>query len=162
MNTALEYSTKVVQEGGRRCKKSTLNDLVHLAPLRIPLMNPPLTSLRIPLMNPASDRNPSKCLHSTGTFAANRFSMYSNFKINRGFFLCNLYSNLFNGFEASYSAFILNCCMNVFMHNAYNIYNTVYTIHILSIKDITHFTNRRRFPNDLALPPPFNLPPPFM
>ncbi len=26
---------------GRRCKKSTLNDLVHLTPLRIPLMNPP-------------------------------------------------------------------------------------------------------------------------
>jgi hypothetical protein len=41
MNTALEYSTRVVQEGGRRCKKSTLNDLVHLTPLRIPLMNPP-------------------------------------------------------------------------------------------------------------------------
>jgi hypothetical protein len=38
--TALEYSTRVVQEGGRRCKKSTLNDLVHLTPLRIPLMNP--------------------------------------------------------------------------------------------------------------------------
>jgi hypothetical protein len=42
MNTALEYSTRVVQEGGRRYKKSTLNDLVHLTPLRIPLMNPPL------------------------------------------------------------------------------------------------------------------------
>jgi hypothetical protein len=42
MNTALEYSTRVVQEGGRRCKKSTLNDLVHLTPLRIPLMNPPI------------------------------------------------------------------------------------------------------------------------
>ncbi len=41
MNTALEYSTRVIQEGGRRCKKSTLNDLVHLTPLRIPLMNPP-------------------------------------------------------------------------------------------------------------------------
>jgi hypothetical protein len=41
MNTALEYSTRVVQEGGRRCKKITLNDLVHLTPLRIPLMNPP-------------------------------------------------------------------------------------------------------------------------
>jgi hypothetical protein len=41
MNTALEYSTRVVQEEGRRCKKSTLNDLVHLTPLRIPLMNPP-------------------------------------------------------------------------------------------------------------------------
>jgi hypothetical protein len=27
MNTALEYSTRVVQEGDRRCKKSTLNDL---------------------------------------------------------------------------------------------------------------------------------------
>ncbi len=44
MNTALEYSTRLVQEGGRRCKKSTLNDLVHLTPLRIPLMNPPLIS----------------------------------------------------------------------------------------------------------------------
>ncbi len=42
MNTALEYSTRVVQEGGCRCKKSTLNDLVHLIPLRIPLMNTPL------------------------------------------------------------------------------------------------------------------------
>jgi hypothetical protein len=41
MNTALEYSTRVVQEGGRRCKKSTLNDLLHLTSLRIPLMNPP-------------------------------------------------------------------------------------------------------------------------
>jgi hypothetical protein len=41
MNTALEYSTRVVQEGCRRCKKSTLNDLVHLTPLTIPLMNPP-------------------------------------------------------------------------------------------------------------------------
>jgi hypothetical protein len=41
MNTALEYSTRVVQEGGRRCKKSTLNDLVHLSPQRIPFMNPP-------------------------------------------------------------------------------------------------------------------------
>ena len=45
MNTALEYSTRVVQEGGRRCKKSTLNDLVHLTPLRIPLMNPPNISV---------------------------------------------------------------------------------------------------------------------
>jgi hypothetical protein len=45
MNTALEYSVRVVQEGGRRCKKSTLNDLVHLTPLRIPLMNPPLGCL---------------------------------------------------------------------------------------------------------------------
>jgi hypothetical protein len=40
MNTALEYSTRVVQEGDRRCKKSTLNDLAYLSPLRIPLMNP--------------------------------------------------------------------------------------------------------------------------
>jgi hypothetical protein len=44
MNTSLEYSTRVVQEGGRRCKKSTLNDLVHLTPLRIPLMNPQIGS----------------------------------------------------------------------------------------------------------------------
>ncbi len=48
MNTALEYSTRVVQEGGRRCKKSTLNDLVHLTPLRIPLMNPPKVFLPMP------------------------------------------------------------------------------------------------------------------
>ncbi len=47
MNTALEYSTRVVQEGGRRCKKSTLNDLVHLSPLRIPLMNPPMVVMEI-------------------------------------------------------------------------------------------------------------------
>ncbi len=40
MNTALEYSTRMVQEGDRRCKKSTLNDLAYLTPLRIPLMNP--------------------------------------------------------------------------------------------------------------------------
>jgi hypothetical protein len=40
MNTALEYSTRVVQEGDRRCKKSTLNDLAYLTPLKIPLMNP--------------------------------------------------------------------------------------------------------------------------
>jgi hypothetical protein len=42
MNTALKYSTRVVQEGGRRCKKSTLTYLEHLTPLRIPLMNPPI------------------------------------------------------------------------------------------------------------------------
>jgi hypothetical protein len=41
MNTALEYSTRVVQEGGHRSKKSILNDLVNMTPLRIPLMNPP-------------------------------------------------------------------------------------------------------------------------
>jgi hypothetical protein len=35
MNTALEYSRRVVQEGDRRCKKSTLNDLAYLTPLRI-------------------------------------------------------------------------------------------------------------------------------
>jgi hypothetical protein len=40
MNTTLEYSTRVVQEGDRRCKKSTLNDIAYLTPLRIPLMNP--------------------------------------------------------------------------------------------------------------------------
>jgi hypothetical protein len=40
MNTTLEYSTRVVQEGDRRCKKSALNDLAYLTPLRIPLMNP--------------------------------------------------------------------------------------------------------------------------
>jgi hypothetical protein len=46
MNTALDYGTRVVKEGGRRCKKSTpLNDLVHLTPLRIPLMNPPQISV---------------------------------------------------------------------------------------------------------------------
>jgi hypothetical protein len=40
MNTTLEYSTRVAQEGDPRCKKSTPNDLAYLAPLRIPLMNP--------------------------------------------------------------------------------------------------------------------------
>ncbi len=40
MNTALEYSTRVVQEGDRRGKKSTLNDLAYMTPLTIPLMNP--------------------------------------------------------------------------------------------------------------------------
>jgi len=44
MNTTLEYSTKVVHEGDRRCKKRTLNDLAYLTPLRIPLMNPVLHS----------------------------------------------------------------------------------------------------------------------
>ncbi len=39
-NTTLEYSTRVVQEGDRRCEKSTLNDLAYLTPLSIPLMNP--------------------------------------------------------------------------------------------------------------------------
>jgi hypothetical protein len=51
MNTALEYSTRVVQEGGRRCKKSTLNDLVHLTTLRIPLMNPPTVAQLAPERN---------------------------------------------------------------------------------------------------------------
>jgi hypothetical protein len=41
-NTTLEYSTRVVQEGDRRCEKSTLNDLAYLTPLSIPLMNPVL------------------------------------------------------------------------------------------------------------------------
>jgi hypothetical protein len=45
MNTTLEYSTRVVQEGDRRCKKSTLNDLAYLTPLRIPLMNPVMVSI---------------------------------------------------------------------------------------------------------------------
>jgi hypothetical protein len=44
-NTTLEYSTRVVQEGDRRCEKSTLNDLAYLTPLRIPLMNPVLVSV---------------------------------------------------------------------------------------------------------------------
>jgi hypothetical protein len=44
MNTTLGYSTRVVKEGDRRCKKSTLNDLAYLTPLRIPLMNPVLVS----------------------------------------------------------------------------------------------------------------------
>ncbi len=50
MNTALEYSTTVVQEGDRRCKKSTLNDLAYLTPLRIPLMNP-VQLLKVTLRN---------------------------------------------------------------------------------------------------------------
>jgi hypothetical protein len=40
MNTTVEYSTRVVQEADRRCKKSILNDLAYLTPLRIPLKNP--------------------------------------------------------------------------------------------------------------------------
>jgi hypothetical protein len=44
MNTALEYSTRVVQEGGRRCKKSTLIDLVHLDPSKN-TFNEPATSI---------------------------------------------------------------------------------------------------------------------
>jgi hypothetical protein len=51
MNTALKYSTRVVQEVDRRCKKSTLNELVHLTPLRIPLMNPPSGCVVYPLNN---------------------------------------------------------------------------------------------------------------
>ncbi len=51
MNTALEYSTRVVQEGGRRCKKSTLNDLVHLTPLRITLI---VGSLKFGLLETAT------------------------------------------------------------------------------------------------------------
>ncbi len=49
--SALEYSTRVVREGGRRCKKSTLNDLVHLTPLRIPLMNPPTVTMALASAN---------------------------------------------------------------------------------------------------------------
>ncbi len=45
MDTALEYSTRVVHEKNRLCKKSILNDLEPLTPLRIPLMNPPILSL---------------------------------------------------------------------------------------------------------------------
>jgi hypothetical protein len=51
MNTTLEYSTRVVQEGDRRCKKSTLNDLAYLTPLRIPLMNPVIISVEVNLYN---------------------------------------------------------------------------------------------------------------
>ncbi len=47
MNTTLEYSTRVVKEGDRRCKKSTLNDLAYLTPLRVPLMNPVLVFRRV-------------------------------------------------------------------------------------------------------------------
>jgi hypothetical protein len=53
MNTALEYSTRVVQEGDRRCKKSTLNDLAYLTPLRIPLMNPAYVSTETQLVPPS-------------------------------------------------------------------------------------------------------------
>jgi hypothetical protein len=49
-NTTLEYSTRVVQEGDRRCEKSTLNDLAYLTPLRIPLMNPVYVSLYYELL----------------------------------------------------------------------------------------------------------------
>ncbi len=52
MNTALEYSTRVVQEGDRRCKKSTLNDLAYLTPLRIPLMNPVYSRTTVFILTP--------------------------------------------------------------------------------------------------------------
>jgi hypothetical protein len=58
LNTALEYSTRVVQKGGRRCKKSTLNDLVHLTPLRIPLMNPPIVNFIPPVRDYEYEANP--------------------------------------------------------------------------------------------------------
>jgi hypothetical protein len=45
MNTALEYSTRVVQEVDHRCKKSTLNDLAYLTHLRIPLTNEPSNTI---------------------------------------------------------------------------------------------------------------------
>jgi hypothetical protein len=45
MNTALEYSTRVVNEGGRRCKKSTLNDLVHLTPSKYTFNEPAISIL---------------------------------------------------------------------------------------------------------------------
>jgi hypothetical protein len=38
IKTSLEYNTRVVHEGDCRCKKSTLNDLVHLTPLRMVLL----------------------------------------------------------------------------------------------------------------------------
>ncbi len=41
MDTAPEYSTGEVQDGDRRCKESILDDLVHLTPVRIALMDPP-------------------------------------------------------------------------------------------------------------------------
>ncbi len=41
-------------------KKSTLNDLVHLTPLRIPLMNPPiLTHADLPAFVPADASVPA-------------------------------------------------------------------------------------------------------
>ncbi len=53
-NTALEYSTRVVQEGDCRCKKSTLNDLAYLTPLRIPLMNPVYVYSTLKIFNDSS------------------------------------------------------------------------------------------------------------
>jgi hypothetical protein len=48
----------VVQEGDRRCKKSTLNDLAYLTPLRIPLMNPVSVSDQIQnLASPPPNKN---------------------------------------------------------------------------------------------------------
>jgi hypothetical protein len=61
MNTTLEYSTRVVQEGDRRCKKSTLNDLAYLTPLRIPLMNPVIVR---PYVQQASFSTPAVTLSS--------------------------------------------------------------------------------------------------
>ncbi len=71
MNTALEYSTRVVQEGGRRCKKSTLNDLVHLTPLRIPLANPPYLS-RLPKYWPPHPPQRPASVYPPSPFGAGR------------------------------------------------------------------------------------------
>jgi hypothetical protein len=72
MNTTLEYSTRVVQEGDRRCKKSTLDDLAYLTPLRIPLMNPVLLSKIILVRQAMSRKNfifPILYLHSVAFFS---------------------------------------------------------------------------------------------
>jgi hypothetical protein len=66
-NTTLEYSTRVVQEGDRRCEKSTLNDLAYLTPLRIPLMNPVYVTQLLTISNGTATniKPPNACLSSS-------------------------------------------------------------------------------------------------
>jgi hypothetical protein len=62
MNTALEYSTRVVLEGGRRCKKSTLNDLVNLTPLSTKYVHIKSTTVYAPRRNWDSPQPPTRRL----------------------------------------------------------------------------------------------------
>ncbi len=50
--------------GGRRCKKVTLNDLVHLTPLRIPLMNPPTVCNRGEGIGLRGEHSNTQCMWS--------------------------------------------------------------------------------------------------
>ncbi len=83
MNTTLEYSTRVVQEGDRRCKNSTLNYLAYLTPLRIHLMNPGVGTRF--LLTSVADPDPGSCDFLTpgpGSGIRNRFFSVSRIQTN--------------------------------------------------------------------------------